>query len=594
MANIKTHLNNIKGALYGKDVRGSIHDGIDAINKEVESTTGRQVDLENTFDQLVINAGNSNAEIVDARVKSDGTSYSKLGDRLDEVDSQLEHITNNKLSVCVDDFICDDGIQVQGDGVHDDTTGIRKALLFARDNNRKIELSKNKTYMVSQCYLYEGIHIEGNGATLKMLPNSPKTTRLLTMQNNYKYSSDVDSKVITISNLVFDGNCDNQGDFTNYEKEQQFGLFLEGNAQREGRVRANISNCVFQNFCGDGMHFYTNTFVNCDNIIASQCFRGCVVVSGGNSVFNINNYLNISDWGNGLDIEVDVLGYNGTGIIANISNVTTNRPCDFGNIRSEDNKFNITNMNALGGRINITVYGDVCVSNSQFNKVETVNCFNVNFDNCVFNSEITGESINSLYTRSLDSTTAYTRDKFNTKVSNCVFKFHGEKGEGVIGTSICGYLLNLSVNNCKFENSVDKAIYLNGICRGIVQNNIIESKLGTEYATRNWAQNELLWVKDNVYPIEATIPHKVVTGGNLGAKVYIDETYAFDNHINVDKSYSYSMYGDFYNNRTLITTTDPTTVDLFGLKNDICISLDKQNKWICTKEGGGMSNWKVL
>ena len=94
MANIKTHLNNIKDALYGKDVRGSIHDGIDAINKEVENTTGRQVDLENTFDQLVINAGNSNAEIVDARVKNDGTSYSKLGDRLDAVDSQLAQYMN--------------------------------------------------------------------------------------------------------------------------------------------------------------------------------------------------------------------------------------------------------------------------------------------------------------------------------------------------------------------------------------------------------------------------------------------------------------------------------------------------------------------
>ena len=89
MANIKTHLNNIKSALFGKDVRESIHDGIDAINKEAESTTNRQINLENTFDQLVINAGNSNAEIVDARVKSDGTSYSKLGDRLDSVDSQL-------------------------------------------------------------------------------------------------------------------------------------------------------------------------------------------------------------------------------------------------------------------------------------------------------------------------------------------------------------------------------------------------------------------------------------------------------------------------------------------------------------------------
>ena len=94
MANIQNELNNIKNALFGQEVRGSIHDGIDAINKEVESTTSRQVDLESIFDQLVINAGNSNAEIVDARVKDDGTSYTKLGDRLDEVDSQLEHIEN--------------------------------------------------------------------------------------------------------------------------------------------------------------------------------------------------------------------------------------------------------------------------------------------------------------------------------------------------------------------------------------------------------------------------------------------------------------------------------------------------------------------
>ena len=99
MANIKNELNNIKNAMYGKDVRSSIHNGIDAINKEVENTTGRQVDLENTFDQLVINAGNSNAEIVDARVKNDGTSYSKLGDRLDAVDSQLAQNTNELVKI---------------------------------------------------------------------------------------------------------------------------------------------------------------------------------------------------------------------------------------------------------------------------------------------------------------------------------------------------------------------------------------------------------------------------------------------------------------------------------------------------------------
>lgn len=106
MANIKKHLDNIKGALFGKDVRSSIHDGIDAINKEVESTTNRQEHLEDTFDQLVINSGNSNAEIVDARVGENGKNYTKLGDRLDAVDSQLEHNANkvNKLDYDVKDI----------------------------------------------------------------------------------------------------------------------------------------------------------------------------------------------------------------------------------------------------------------------------------------------------------------------------------------------------------------------------------------------------------------------------------------------------------------------------------------------------------
>ena len=149
MANIKTHLNNIKSALYGKDVRGSIHDGIDAINKEVEGTTKRQVDLENIFDQLVINAGNSNAEIVDARVKSDGTSYSKLGDRLNEVDSQLAHIKTNHIKtnqINVKEF------GAKGDGVTDDSEAIQRAILsLAKDGGELI--------------FPQGVYIHGDGIT---------------------------------------------------------------------------------------------------------------------------------------------------------------------------------------------------------------------------------------------------------------------------------------------------------------------------------------------------------------------------------------------------------------------------------------------
>lgn len=90
MASIKSYLDNIKNAVFGKDVRGSIHDGIDEINKEVESTTNRQVNLDATFKQLIINSGESNAEIVAARHdNSNGQTYDTLPARLDATTAEL-------------------------------------------------------------------------------------------------------------------------------------------------------------------------------------------------------------------------------------------------------------------------------------------------------------------------------------------------------------------------------------------------------------------------------------------------------------------------------------------------------------------------
>lgn len=89
MANIKKHLDDIKNALFGKDVRSSIYDGIDAINKEVEGTTEKQNKLGEQFKNLVINEGNSNAEVAASR-----GSHDWLPDRLDNFDSQLEQKAN--------------------------------------------------------------------------------------------------------------------------------------------------------------------------------------------------------------------------------------------------------------------------------------------------------------------------------------------------------------------------------------------------------------------------------------------------------------------------------------------------------------------
>lgn len=73
--NIIEIVKKIREAVFGIDVRESIADGIEAINNITESTKKRQESLEKSFNSLIINAGNSNAEIVDARGEYETLKY---------------------------------------------------------------------------------------------------------------------------------------------------------------------------------------------------------------------------------------------------------------------------------------------------------------------------------------------------------------------------------------------------------------------------------------------------------------------------------------------------------------------------------------
>ena len=70
--------------------------------KEVESLINR-VDT-------AIASGTQDLEVKEARVDKNGKSYAKLGDRLDEVDSQLDNITKPVISFCFDDGYSEDDL----------------------------------------------------------------------------------------------------------------------------------------------------------------------------------------------------------------------------------------------------------------------------------------------------------------------------------------------------------------------------------------------------------------------------------------------------------------------------------------------------
>ena len=116
MAIISDKLNKILSAVFGKDVRQALHDGLDAINKETESTALRQDYLDRKYDEQIKNMtlqDPSSAEIVDMRVAANGKTFEKAGDRLNYFDEQLDAIVQ-KQKVSITDF------GAIGDGVTND------------------------------------------------------------------------------------------------------------------------------------------------------------------------------------------------------------------------------------------------------------------------------------------------------------------------------------------------------------------------------------------------------------------------------------------------------------------------------------------
>src|SRR5690625_2370970 len=138
MANIDKELNQIKNAVYGREVRGSIHDGIDKINKETEIATGKADEAHDVMESI-INDGFDNAAL-------EANFEQKLENEIANLQpewTQFKDQTNQQLAQTVNN-IDGRGVNIMfppkpligaiGDGLVDDTLVIQNVINYCSEN----------------------------------------------------------------------------------------------------------------------------------------------------------------------------------------------------------------------------------------------------------------------------------------------------------------------------------------------------------------------------------------------------------------------------------------------------------------------------
>ena len=126
----------------------------------------------------------------------------------------------------------------------DDTAAIQKTVDYTYAQGGGYIVFPSGIYSVTSVNIKEGITYYGDGATIKMLAMQPKGTRPFNTQY-VAYSGMVDSRPLVVRNLIFDGNSQNQGDYSLHKLEHSDLLFLMADGSKPGKLKAVVENCYF-------------------------------------------------------------------------------------------------------------------------------------------------------------------------------------------------------------------------------------------------------------------------------------------------------------------------------------------------------------
>lgn len=171
-----------------------------------------------------------------------------------------------------------------GDGVHDDTTNIKKMINFAKTNNYKVVFEKNKKFKISDTINVSNLFIDFN------------ESEILTDNNIDMIIIDSNNELTTLYNLNLNANNSSKALYIKIGKKVYINNILITNIKEYGIYYENGYEIKINhaNLKGDGVH-------QCTGIYASSSdsyFNDIVLINCYTGIYNLgyNMYNDIHGW----------------------------------------------------------------------------------------------------------------------------------------------------------------------------------------------------------------------------------------------------------------------------------------------------------
>ncbi|OYQ68259.1 hypothetical protein [Aerococcus sp. 1KP-2016] len=614
---IRKHADDVRTKTYGQEVREAqarnaeiagliANEAVDISNE----TKGRQDTVEAQFnsvqqemtDKDVVSA----PEIIAAR-----NGEATLNDRLNKFEQNVIHM----------------GLFKKRPTDIDDSERFQRAMNYAHSVKKPLVLNGG-VYYVRMLNIPTGLTLIGNGATLKkpnlsappynMTTGEMKWTRLAEVKD---YSGDVDSDMTHISDLTFDGSCWDMWDTPSFAQEQASLLIAWADTAKKGRVKIRLDNCHFVDNVSDGIHLWTNVDAQINNCSSYDCFRGGLVITGGYTRVNVNNFSSSSNLlPDGIDVEVDANGYGGTRAVElNFNNITIDTDFDFE--IPNDSYGNINNVILSKDRgtsyLGVGFNSILNVTNSRFvSKNSTTNNNRLllsgaaKFKNCQFlarpreNSNLEDRAL-YIYSYMMDDPKGVVGKSWTATFDDCHFGYLGDNYKEVPTTGIYtrySAVTTVIIENCHFDDTLSLGIH-SQIKNLHTRNNRYACYNTALYHISNQYNvgNEI--VIDNPILINKSIKYLEIE--SAGAIIRHLNTVLTDENSriygqNIANSSESSYYQTFIGNRLIYTKIDPTISPyLRGIPGDVAISttpvIDGNTKvWRCVRSSTASSPYNSV